>query len=120
MCISIDDFGTRYSSLLYLRRLPATELKIDRGFVGQLAHSPEDVTITRAIIALAKSLQLEIVAEGVETDEQRLFLTHLGCGTLQGYLFGKPMPAPRIWEHLLAQTHAVVCGQPALAAAGAE
>ncbi len=89
---SIDDFGTGYSSLLYLKRLPASELKIDRAFVNELQHQTEDATIVSAIVALAQSLQLKVVAEGVETPEQQAFLTGLGCNTLQGYLLGKPLP----------------------------
>lgn len=101
--IAIDDFGTGYSSLLYLKRLPATELKIDCGFVRQLAHSAEDVAITSAIVALGKTLHLEIVAEGVENVEQKLFLAALGCDTLQGFLLGRPMPAAHLWAHLQSE-----------------
>ncbi len=90
--ISIDDFGTGYSSLLYLKRLPAGELKIDRGFVRELSHESDDAAIISAIIALGRSLNLEIVAEGVETVAQQEFLTNLGCNSLQGFLLGKPMP----------------------------
>ena len=93
---SIDDFGTGYSSLLYLKRLPASELKIDRAFVNELQHQKEDATIVSAIVALAQSLQLKVVAEGVETAEQQAFLTRLGCNTLQGYLLGKPVPPDRV------------------------
>ncbi|EOU9530349.1 putative bifunctional diguanylate cyclase/phosphodiesterase [Cronobacter dublinensis] len=88
---SIDDFGTGYSSLLYLKRLPASELKIDRAFVNELRAEGEDATIVSAIVALAKTLNLRVVAEGVETVEQQQFLTELGCNTLQGYLLGRPL-----------------------------
>ncbi|WP_323752515.1 putative bifunctional diguanylate cyclase/phosphodiesterase [Marinobacter sp.] len=90
--ISIDDFGTGYSSLLYLKRLPANELKIDRGFITELAQGNDDEAIIQAIIALGKTLGMEIVAEGVETPEQQELLTRLGCHTLQGYLLAKPCP----------------------------
>ncbi len=95
---SIDDFGTGYSSLLYLKRLPASELKIDRAFVNELQGESEDATIVSAIVALARSLNLKVVAEGVETQEQQAFLTGLGCNTLQGYLLGKPVPPDRVGE----------------------
>lgn len=92
---SIDDFGTGYSSLLYLKRLPASELKIDRAFVNELHTQSEDATIVTAIVALAQTLNLKVVAEGVETEEQQAFLTGLGCNSLQGYLLGKPVPLSR-------------------------
>lgn len=95
---SIDDFGTGYSSLLYLKRLPASELKIDRAFVNELRAQSEDATIVTAIVALAQTLNLKVVAEGVETHEQQAFLTELGCNSLQGYLLGKPMPADQVPE----------------------
>lgn len=95
---SIDDFGTGYSSLLYLKRLPASELKIDRAFVNELQSETEDATIVSAIVALAQSLNLKVVAEGVETEEQQAFLTGLGCNTLQGYLLGRPVPAEKVSE----------------------
>ena len=77
--ISIDDFGTGYSSLLYLKRLPATEIKIDHAFVRDLEHSAEDVVIVSAIVALGHALDMDIVAEGVETAAQRAYLERLGC-----------------------------------------
>ncbi len=91
--ISIDDFGTGYSSLLYLKRMPATELKIDRAFVRELEDNSEDAAIVSSIIALGRSLQLRIVAEGVETAGQQQYLNQLGCDLLQGYHLGKPMDA---------------------------
>lgn len=94
--ISIDDFGVGYSSLLYLKQLPAGELKIDRGFVKELTHQPEDAAIISAVIALGRTLNLEIVAEGVETVAQQEILMNLGCHSLQGYLLGRPMPADQL------------------------
>lgn len=96
--ISIDDFGTGYSSLLYLKRLPASELKIDRGFIRDLSRDTEDAAIVSAIVALGRTLNLNIVAEGVETATQQEFLTRLGCNSLQGFLLGRPMSA----ENLIA------------------
>ncbi|NIJ68651.1 bifunctional diguanylate cyclase/phosphodiesterase [Xanthomonas sp. 60] len=90
--IAIDDFGTGYSSLLYLKRMPATELKIDRAFVRELEDSAEDAAIVASIVALGRSLQLQVVAEGVETAGQRNYLSDLGCDQLQGYHLGRPMP----------------------------
>ncbi|WP_417778464.1 putative bifunctional diguanylate cyclase/phosphodiesterase [Stutzerimonas xanthomarina] len=95
---SIDDFGTGYSSLLYLKRLPASELKIDRAFVKEMSPGNEDSVIVSAIIALAKALGLEVVAEGVETAEQQAFLTGLGCETLQGFLLDRPMVPEQILQ----------------------
>lgn len=94
--ISIDDFGTGYSSLLHLKRLPATELKIDRGFINNLTNDSEDSAIVSAIIALGQALDLKIVAEGVETSAQQGFLTNLGCDSLQGFLLGRPVSAEQL------------------------
>ncbi|KRG72772.1 membrane protein [Stenotrophomonas chelatiphaga] len=91
--ISIDDFGTGYSSLLYLKRMPATELKIDRAFVRDLEDNAEDAAIVSSIVALGRSLQFNVVAEGVETAGQRDYLSSLGCDQLQGYHLGRPMAA---------------------------
>lgn len=96
--IAIDDFGTGYSSLLYLKRLPASELKIDRGFIRDLAQDTEDRAIVSAIVALGQTLDLKIVAEGVETMAQQEFLTHLGCDSLQGFLLGAPMPSDQFMQ----------------------
>jgi len=91
--ISIDDFGTGVSSLLHLKRLPATEIKIGRAFVMSLEDSDEDVVIVSAIVALGHALNLEVVAEGIETQGQRSYVERLGCNHLQGYLLGRPVSA---------------------------
>jgi len=98
--IAIDDFGTGYSSLMYLKRLPASELKIDRGFVRDLHQGSEDAAIVSAIVAVGQALGLRIVAEGVETEAQRAFLTRLGCDSLQGHLLGRPLPADAFIAHV--------------------
>ena len=89
---SIDDFGTGYSSLTYLQKLPLSQLKIDQSFVRELTESASNEAIIKAICALAASLQLEVIAEGVETEQQYLKLLELDCRKFQGYLFGRPMP----------------------------
>jgi diguanylate cyclase len=91
--VSIDDFGTGYSSMSYLRRFPIDKLKIDRGFISELLSKPDDASIVTAIVSLAHSLRLKVVAEGVETTEQLEFLKSLGCDQYQGYCFSPPMPA---------------------------
>lgn len=94
--LSIDDFGTGYSSLVYLRRLNADALKIDRSFVDGLGRDSEAHAIVLAVISLARSLGLDLVAEGVETDDQRRLLVGLGCQFAQGYLFSRPVPGAEL------------------------
>jgi EAL domain-containing protein (putative c-di-GMP-specific phosphodiesterase class I) len=93
--ISIDDFGTGYSSLAYLKRLPLDEIKIDKAFVLGLGADadPADVAIVRAVIAMARPLRCEVVAEGVESMETWTFLRELGCDLAQGYYLSRPLPA---------------------------
>ncbi|SDN66862.1 PAS domain S-box-containing protein/diguanylate cyclase (GGDEF) domain-containing protein [Janthinobacterium sp. OK676] len=99
--LSIDDFGTGYSSLAYLRHFPIDVLKIDKTFVSDITHSMDDAAIVRAIISLAHSLRLKVIAEGVETEQQLAFLRRHGCDQMQGYLFSRPLAAPAFETLLL-------------------
>jgi diguanylate cyclase (GGDEF)-like protein/PAS domain S-box-containing protein len=99
--ISIDDFGTGYSSLAYVKRFPIDVLKIDRSFIGDITTNPADAAITTAIIEMAHSLKVRVVAEGVETVEQYEFLRNRGCDEVQGYYFARPLPAHEIIKLLL-------------------
>jgi EAL domain-containing protein (putative c-di-GMP-specific phosphodiesterase class I) len=98
--LAIDDFGSGYSSLLYLKRFPVQRLKVDRNFVKDIMTDANDAAIAGAVVALAKAMHLEVVAEGIETEEQLAFFLEKGCEFCQGYLFSKPLDAAMATDFL--------------------
>ena len=102
--LSIDDFGTGYSSLAYLKRFPVDKLKIDRSFIHDIGHDADDAAITRAIITLGESLNLHVIAEGVESEDQLAFLRREGCREIQGYFISKPLTADAFAVWFMSQT----------------
>jgi EAL domain-containing protein (putative c-di-GMP-specific phosphodiesterase class I) len=103
--VSIDDFGTGYSSLSYLHRVAVDILKLDKSFVDTISTSARQLDLVRGIIQLAQTLQLEVVAEGIETDTDRALLIDANCWLGQGYLFARPMPQEAVHEWLVMDHH---------------
>ena len=103
--VAFDDYGTGYASLSLLKGFPLSRLKIDQSFVRDLCTNSEDAAVVRTIIYLAHSFGLDVTAEGIEREEQRMRLRELGCESGQGYLFGRPVPAPRMLELLAGCVH---------------
>ena len=113
--LALDDFGTGYSSLTYLKRLPLDQVKIDGPFVRGVIHDPNDATVVRTIVTLAREFGLAVIGEGVETVPQRAFLEQVGCLDFQGYLFGRPEPLEVFERMALAQPASVATSVPAAA-----
>ena len=99
--LSIDDFGTGYSSLAYLKRFPIEKLKVDQLFIHTMTTDPNDAVIARTVVAMAHSLRLKAIAEGVETEAQLAYLRSIGCDEMQGYLFSRPLPAEEATQLLI-------------------
>jgi diguanylate cyclase (GGDEF)-like protein/PAS domain S-box-containing protein len=116
--IAIDDFGTGYSSLSYLQRFPINTLKIDRSFVHDIRADQGDASIINAIVAMARGLNLDLIAEGVENRTQMRYLRSQGCTHAQGYLFSRPMPAPDITDLIRENRFVELVGQPGLVTVG--
>jgi EAL domain-containing protein (putative c-di-GMP-specific phosphodiesterase class I) len=110
--VAIDDFGTGYSSMSLMKHFPIDIIKIDRSFVRDLERDPEDQAIAQAIISMGRALGMTVVAEGVETIEQRTFLRDHACDEIQGYLFSKPVPPPQLADLLRASVAVASSLQP--------
>jgi EAL domain-containing protein (putative c-di-GMP-specific phosphodiesterase class I) len=109
--LAIDDFGTGFSSLSYLRRFPISRLKIDQSFVRDIGTTPANESITRAIIAMAKSLSLDTIAEGIENISEKSILENLGCPEGQGYYFAKPLSAADLTHWMKSHKIGMVIGE---------